>query len=104
VPDSPQELEVSMFTIPQVNVIESDEGYSLEVLGRAGLRYREPPREMIIDSEVLMGTPPLVVYTVSIRRWNQPFAEEVIDEGKRRQIVDNIRRAFRFEGFEIAII
>jgi hypothetical protein len=92
-----------MFSIPRVNVIESDEGFSVEMLGRTGLRYKEPPREMHIDSEVLAGAILLVMYTYSINKWIEPYADEEIDEDKRRQIVDNIRRAFQWRGFEIAV-
>lgn len=92
-----------MFTIPRANVIECDEGFSVEVLGRAGLHYREPPREMFIDSEVLAGPSGLVVYSGTIRGWEPPYDKEVIGEDKRRQILDNIRRAFCFRALQIQI-
>jgi hypothetical protein len=92
-----------MFTIPRPNVIESDEGFSVEVLGRAGLRYREPPREMLVDSEVLAGPSGLVVYGHSIRKWEPPYAGEALAEGKRQEILDNIRRAFRYRGLDIQV-
>jgi hypothetical protein len=43
-----------MFTIPRNNVIESDEGFSVEVLGRTGLLYTEGARSLQIDSEILL--------------------------------------------------
>src|SRR5262245_49392708 len=35
------------------NLYVSSDGFSMEVLGRTGLRYREAGREMFVDSEVL---------------------------------------------------
>jgi hypothetical protein len=56
-----------MFEIPRVNVIQSDEGFSVEVLGRTGLLYTEGSKSLHIDSEVLVGPTDLLVYTNSIR-------------------------------------
>jgi hypothetical protein len=92
-----------MFSRPRLNVIESDEGFSVEVLGRTGVRYIEGPRTVFVNSEVLVGSPPLVIYPSSITRWDPPYDAEVIDSAARDRIVDNIRRAFRFRGYEIAV-
>ena len=43
-----------MFTIPRVNVIESDEGFSVEVIGRDEIKYTEDKKSLIIESEFLM--------------------------------------------------
>jgi hypothetical protein len=43
----------AMFTIPRTNVVSSDEGFSVEVLGRIGIEYREGGKSMFADSEVL---------------------------------------------------
>ncbi|MGB8933458.1 MAG: Imm74 family immunity protein [Anaeromyxobacteraceae bacterium] len=83
--------------------IVSDEGYSVRVLGRAGLEYREGKKRMQIDSEMLTGPAGLVVYAASIRAWDPPFEDLPIDEEERGAIVDNVRRAFRFDGFEIEV-
>jgi hypothetical protein len=90
-----------MFRIPRVNVIESDAGFSVEVLGRTGLRYCEGPKCVTIDSEVLTGSSGLAVYGRSIRHWDPPHDAEVIDDATRDAILENVRRAFRFRGFEI---
>jgi hypothetical protein len=91
-----------LFFIPRVNVIESDEGFSVEVPGRTQLRYTEGPRTMIVDSEVLVGEPAIAIYPSSMTNWDPPHGAEVIDKDARDRIVDNIRRAFRFSGHEIA--
>jgi len=93
-----------MFKIPRVNVIESDEGFSVEVLGRTGLLYTEGSKKLRIDSEVLSGPSGLGIYKNSIKSWDIPQKNELIDESKRDTIVDNIRRAFRFRGVEIEVL
>ncbi len=93
-----------MFTSPRVNVVESDAGFSVEVLGRTGLCYREAGRSVKVDSEVLMGPAGTVIDASSIRVWAPPHEKEVIDEARKKQIVENIRAAFRFQGFEIEVV
>jgi hypothetical protein len=93
-----------MFSIPRVNVIESDEGFSVEVLGRTGLRYREGEKVMHIESEVLAGPSALEVDSSSIRNWEAPYSHEMVDETAKSRIVENIRAAFRFRGLEINIL
>lgn len=92
-----------MFKIPSVNVIESDDGFSVEVLGRTGLKYSEGKKTIRVDSEVLSGPSGMVIYTDSIVRWEPPCDGEMIDAAKRQIIVENIRNAFRFRGLEIQV-
>ena len=93
-----------MFKIPRPNVIESDEGFSVEVLGRTGLLYTEGSRKLHVNSEILAGSSGLVMYKNSIRSWDTPHDHQLIDESKRDAIVDNIQRAFRFDGLEIQVL
>ncbi|UCG11219.1 MAG: hypothetical protein JSU72_11745 [Deltaproteobacteria bacterium] len=79
----------------------SDERFSIEVLGRAGLLYLGAAKRLVVDSEVLAGPSGLAVYQNSIKSWDPPHDYELIDESKRLTIVDNIRRALRFQGFAI---
>ena len=57
-----------MFTIPRVNVIQSSEGFSVEVLGHTGLLYVEGEKSIHISSEMLASISPelLVLYTSSM--------------------------------------
>ena len=93
-----------MITSPRPNLYESPEGFSVEVLGITGLRYREGDRTMFIDSEVLAGPSGMVVYRDSIIRWDPPHEDEKITEADRERILENIRKVFRCQGFEIAVI
>ena len=93
-----------MFTSPRPNLYESSEGFSVEVLGRTGLRYRELDREMFVDSEVLTGSSGLAVYQDSIQNWDAPHECGHISEADRQRILANIRDTFRAQGFEIDVI
>jgi hypothetical protein len=93
-----------MFTIPRGNVIQSSDGYSVEVLGHVGLLYTEGSKSIHVNSEISLGPSGLGIYKGSIRAWNPPYDNETIDDNKRDTIVENIRRAFRFQGFEIEVI
>lgn len=94
-----------MFKVPKVNVIESDEGFSIEVLGRTGLRYTQGDKTLFVDSEIqAFGSPiSLVISKSSIRSWDTPYDRELIDDATRDIIVDNIRRAFAFKGHKIDV-
>jgi hypothetical protein len=92
-----------MFKVVGTDIIQSDEGFSVEVLGPVGVLYTEGAKTLNIDSEYLAGPAGLVMYKDSIKSWNPPHDNEVIDASKRDTIVDNIRRAFRFRGIEIQV-
>ncbi|HMC26497.1 MAG TPA: Imm74 family immunity protein [Verrucomicrobiae bacterium] len=93
-----------MFTSPRPNLYESSDGFSVEVLGRTGLRYREGARQMFVDSEVLTGPSGMGVYSSSIKRWDAPHENVPVTDFDRDRIVKDIRDAFRFQGFEIDVI
>lgn len=94
---------MNTFTRPQPNLIVSSKGFSVEILGRTGIRYTEGNRSMFIDSEVL-ATPAIAVFASSIRCWEPPFDREVIDDAKRQAIVSNITEAIRFCGETVQIM
>ncbi len=93
-----------MFKETKTNVVESDEGFSVEVLGRTGIKYTEGEKTMFVDSEVLSGPHAMAIYKKSIKNWQTPNCEPICDT-KRDKIVENIRRAFLFVwGVEIEIM
>jgi hypothetical protein len=93
-----------MFRIPRVNVIESDEGFAVEVLKWTQLLYSEGNKSLRIDSEVLARPSGIMIIKKSIRAWEPPHADEPIDENKREAIIDNIRRAFLWKGELIEVM
>ena len=102
-PEQPEEAAPIMFTNPRPNLYESSEGFSVEVLGMTGMRYHEGTRQLFVYSEVLQidGT---VIYTGRMRHWDAPHQEETISDTERDRIVENIRKAFNFYGFELQVI
>jgi hypothetical protein len=93
-----------MFTSPRPNLYKSSDGFSVEVLGRTGLCYREADRQMFVDSEVLTGPSGIAVYKDTIQKWDPPFDNIPVTDSDRDRILNNIRDAFRSQGFEIDVI
>ena len=56
-------VAIIMFKFTGPNIVESSDGFSVEVLGRTGLLYREGDRKMFVDSEVLMGPSGMGIYS-----------------------------------------
>jgi hypothetical protein len=92
-----------MFSIPRNNVIECTDGFSVEALGRTGLRYTENGRTLRIDSEVLAGASGMVVYTDSINHWEEPHQLEPFSDADRQRVIDSVKAAFKFRGYDIEI-
>ena len=82
------------------NTIESDEGFSVATVGRAGLRYREGGRSLFVDSEFLVGPTLMVVYS-SRMRWEH--SGEQADAATKLRVAENIRRAAESQGYRIRI-
>jgi len=93
-----------MFTVPKVNVIASDEGFSVHVLGRTGIEYTEGARSVFVDSEVLAGGHGIAISKGSIKAWQPPHQDEKITEEERQRIVDNICRAIRFRNQPVQVV
>ena len=60
--------------------------------------------EMFIDSEVLTGPSGMAVYEDAIRKGDPPYQNVPVTESDRDRIFNNIREAFRSQGFEIDVI
>jgi hypothetical protein len=93
-----------MFHIPRINVIESDSGFSVEMLGRTGMEYREGDKVMFIEAEVGMtDVPTIAIWKDSIRGWKAPHDNELVTEEKRVEILKNICAAKRWRGTQVEI-
>ena len=92
-----------MFSIPRPNVIESTDGFSVESLGRTGLRYSEAGKALRIDSEVLAGPSGIVIYTDSINHWEEPHQIAPFSDADRQRVIENVKAAFKFRGYDIEI-
>lgn len=93
-----------MFTLSGPDTVVSDQGFSVTVLGRTGLRYVEGDKVLRIDSEVLAGPAGMAVYTRSIRTWDAPHDETPIDDTTRARVIENVRGAFKFWGSDIDVL
>lgn len=92
------------FSSPRPNLVESDERYSVEVLGRTGLRYIDEGRTMVIDSEALATPGAMALYGTSIRAWDPPHENQVVSDRDREDIIGKIRRAFTSQGWTLEVI
>ncbi len=91
------------FSAPRPNLIHSDSGFSVEVLGRTGLRYVEGDRSMFIDSEVLAKPGAMAVWSGSVKGWDRPHEADVVGSEDRGRIIENIRLAFESQGYELQV-
>ena len=91
-------------SVPRPNFYLSSEGFSVEILGRTGLRYCDRDRQMFIDSEVLMPPAGIAVYKDSIRSWQSPYADQVVEEDERQRIVRNIIDTLGSQGVDVQVI
>ena len=93
-----------MFTSPRPNLYENSGGFSVEVLGRTGLRYSESGRQMFVDSEVVTGPSGMAVYKDTMQKWDPPYDSFPVTDSDRDRVLKNITDAFRSQGFEIDVI
>jgi hypothetical protein len=95
------------FSIPRKNVIESDEGFSVEAVregpGLVSVRYTKAGRVFSVEAKFLTGPYLMVIYPISIRDEAAPHEVLALDAEERMQISENIRAAFGFRGYEIQI-
>ena len=59
---------------------------------------------MFVDSEVLTGPSGMAVYKDTIQKWDPPNDKIPITVSDRDRILNNIRDAFRSQGFKIDVI
>ena len=94
-----------MFTQNSVFFVSSSEGFSVKILGRAGIEYQDGETIMLIDSE-LMGGPQIEIYTYteSVNRWKAPYDKIVLSIDEMMNIIDNVRRALEFGGWVVKLV
>ena len=90
-------LVAEHFSAPRPNLIESDTGFSAEVMGRTGIRYREGARSVLVDAEVLTKRG-IALWSRSIKQWEPPHQADRLEAADRVRILENLRRAFASQG------
>lgn len=79
--------------------IESiDETSSIERLGRDEYKYIEGDHALVLQVEMLVGTPKRVIYSSTIKKWLGPHENEHISEDKKKEIVQKICKYFELNG------
>jgi hypothetical protein len=91
------------FSTPEPNVTVSTAGFSVEFLGRTGIRYTDGERSMFIDSEVLAIPRTVAVFEPSIKAWNPPHRDEPVTALDRAHIIDNLRKALASRGSHLQL-
>jgi hypothetical protein len=86
------------------NLIESDKGFSVEILGQTGLRYVEGGRAIFVDSEALATPGSMSLYRGSLENWDAPDESDVLAEDDRERIICNIQLAFESLGYKLQVI
>jgi hypothetical protein len=90
------------FHTPKTNVVESSLGYSVEVLGRLGMIYRQGGRSVAIDSE-LLTTESIEIFASSIKTWESAEGSKPVSPEERERIVARIRRAMEFDNCRVVV-
>jgi hypothetical protein len=83
------------------NFIRSSTGFTVEGLGRTGLRYREGDRSILIDAEVLSNG--IAVITRPGLHWDPPYQHERLHANDQSRIIANICSAYASVGEPITL-
>lgn len=94
----PETMPAEQFSTPEPNLTVSTAGFSIELLGRTGIRYTEGNRSMFIDSEMLALPRTFAIFADSIKAWNPPHQDEALTAEDRGRIIENVRRALEARG------
>ena len=94
-----------MFTLKRkwfhASQIVSDEGFSVAVVGRDRLVYREGERSMSVTVDA--GAKAYDIFVISIGRWDDDPADSV-SEQQRVRIAERIRRALESQGNQVSLL
>ncbi|GAC1479019.1 MAG: hypothetical protein NVS1B4_23210 [Gemmatimonadaceae bacterium] len=86
-------------------MVASDEGFSVEVIGPTSLLYTEGGTVWDVSTEWLASvSPAMVIYKNDIRPMSGQVTADSLSPTRRDEIVENIRRALRFDGAEIDVM
>jgi hypothetical protein len=80
------------------DLIESDEGFSIEIQGISRIIYREANKSIAFYKEFMAGSRDVLI-AGEIKKWD---SGEMIHRTARDRILDNIRGAFSFIGTKIS--
>jgi Immunity protein 74 len=95
-----------MFKAIQHNIIESDEGFSIEIHWQDRIIYRKQGRVLIVHGERLVYLKEkygysqnkygFQIFLKSMNHWEKPHENETIDQSTKESIIGDIARALEF--------
>jgi hypothetical protein len=90
-----------MFKQIKPNLVQSDEGFSVQTTGWTGIIYTQGEKTINVDSEFLMGPQYDIVVNANIKKWD---SGDEISDSERKLVVNNIVRALRFQGMKVDVV
>ena len=79
-------------------------GFTVEAKMPNGIYYSEADKQRQIDAKTLVSTEPKMANRRNdIKAWASPHEMSEVSEADRDRILDNIHRAFKFQGWVLAV-
>lgn len=76
--------------------VESDEGFTVELLGRVHLRYREGGRSILIGAERHADGMGYTVLSSPMGGWEAPHSSETLTDVEWQRVFRNVLAALEF--------
>lgn len=86
-----------------VNRVESDEGFSVEIVGRLVLAYFEGERKLLAAVEPAVNPTGFILYARTIKAWEPPFASEPLSHEDAERILARIEEAMAFRKLPVLV-
>jgi hypothetical protein len=80
-----------------------DEFTSIERLGRDEYKYVEGDHALVLQVEMLSGTPRRVIYSRTIRKWLPPHDMEDIADQKKEEILQKVCKYFEINNISYTV-
>ena len=88
-----------MFRSVSPTIFESDEGFRVETRGPNQIIYSRQGHVLKVEGELMAKPSGFSIYEWSIKNWEAPFEQEIIDDPTRQRIISDIGRALEFAGY-----
>jgi hypothetical protein len=93
-----------MFKFENGETIEINDGFSVQLIGRGKLKYKQGDKILFASFEFLTGEYDMILYHSSVKSWEPPYHCEKINNKIRKTIIDNVKRAAAFNGFKLNVL
>jgi hypothetical protein len=83
---------------------KDNEGRSVKILGRAGIKYIDRDKRYFVDSEMLVGNEfDLVIYSDSVRYYKDISKSHPIPEDQKKEIVKMVVKLLSSSGIKVDV-